>query len=87
MTNIPKEWVCLPTSNHAHHYVLELKNAQMPFNGNDEARAYAKVLTAAPKLLASLKEILHQFAPTQGALGIERDAIRRAEVAIKEATQ
>ena len=51
MTNIPKEWVCLPTSNHGHHYVLELPNAQMPFNGVEETYDYAKVLTAAPRML------------------------------------
>ena len=52
----PGPWTCTQTSNHAHDYRLGIPGAQMPFEGNDVARANARLIAAAPDLLEVLGE-------------------------------
>ena len=53
-------------------------------HGNSEANA--KLITAAPELLASLIEVMNHFAPDQGLLAPEVEVISRARDAIAKAT-
>ena len=69
----PGPWTCTQTSNHAHDYRLGIPGAQMPFEGNDVARANARLIAAAPDLLETLGEAaayLHAHKHTLGAYAI-----------------
>ena len=61
MTKTFGQWVCIPTSNHAHDYrLIKPDGSSLPVNGlltNDhsEQRAIAKLLTSTPEMLDHLR--------------------------------
>jgi hypothetical protein len=62
-THTPGPWGCVDTSNHAHDYRLTKPNgAPLPLsivaNDHSEQRANARLIAAAPDLLAALQTIM-----------------------------
>jgi len=57
----PGPWECSHTSNYAHDYRLHLSKSNMPFEGNDTARANARLIAAAPDLLDTLERAIARW--------------------------
>lgn len=93
----PGPWGCIDTSYHAHDYRLTQPDGKplalkIECNDHSEQRATARLIAAAPELLAALQEAVRLYEtyallaqPTQGLapgkwVGDAREAIRKAGV-------
>lgn len=94
-THTPGPWGCADTSYHAHDYRLSRPNGEhlpvnAPYNDHSEQRANARLIAAAPDLLAALEAVLAAWdEPYYGDLDMARDtmfdAIEPARAAIAKA--
>ncbi len=54
-------WECSQTSNHAHDYRLTWVGRPMPFTGNEQARANARLIEQAPQMYYLLHACLRKI--------------------------
>jgi hypothetical protein len=91
-THTPGPWACTYTSNHAHDYRLTRHNGQpLPINAeaNDrsEQRANARLIAAAPDLIAALVTLLPHAARAIQGTTEGQPLLEAARAAINKATQ
>lgn len=60
MKHTPGPWKVSPTSHHAHDYRIDGPDGLMDFDA-DEARANARLISAAPDLLAVCQRMLREI--------------------------
>lgn len=88
----PGPWGCKDTSNHSHDYRLSKKDGSTlpvhaPHNDHAEQRANAKLIAAAPDLLAALQELVGcENDMTINAYKYRERAFAAARVVIAQAT-
>ena len=87
-THTPGPWGCCYTSNHAHDYRLTKPNfdtlpVNAPSNDHSEQRANARLIAAAPDLLAALEWLRDEYCEGGALDGTEAE--RRILVAIAKA--
>lgn len=66
-------------------YVAEIKKPHGV--STNEREANARLIAAAPELLAALEGILYHFVPEQGNLKVEQEMIKSAHAAIAKAKE